>query len=490
MAAAHALAEADRSPSGYTGGVDGGTFTATSKGNYGQSYGTAAENGVNTSSNNGYVPIGTYFDKGVSDTDKAAIGNLQSQWQAAHAGGNKTLEAQLHAQAEAIRAKYNYSGNVDGSDYLPNGTTRFPKGTTEGANAQQLPSATSQEDYINSMYSAAQEKALAALKTAYDNNTATVDAQAAKIPGIYHASENAVAADNAQQTQNMNEYFAANGLNNGAAGQAQLSQNNVYQKNIGSLEEAKATALNDVETQRTQLSTQYQNAIAEAIANNNYEQATALYNEAVRVDESIVSTALNQANLNYQYSTLNQNQAQFNTNNQISAADNLAQYGDFSGYKALGYSDGQISNMTAAYKAAAAAAAAKKSGSGGGGGDYKTGNSNFSAIDAYVNGGGDSDDYIGLHYKDMGFSNVSQAKAAYNVYLQGKSSTGTTSAAGSQNLYNGIVAMINTPSRLTEKLDDGSSLIPSRIAAMKEKRAITEAQAVELLQKYYAAGGK
>lgn len=340
------------------------------------------------------------------------------------------------------------------------------------------------------MYSAAQEKALAALKTAYDNNTATVDAQAAKIPGIYHKSENAVAANNAQERQNMNEYFAANGLNNGAAGQAQLSQNNVYQKNIGSLEEAKATALNDVETQRTQISTQYQNAIAEAIANNNYEQATALYNEAVRVDESIVSTALNQAQLNYQYATLNQNQAQFNTSNQMSAADNLAQYGDFSGYKALGYTGSQIANMTAAYKAAAAAAAAKKSGSGGGGGGYKTGDSNFSAIDAYVNSGGDSDDYIGLYYKDMGFSNVSQAKAAYNVYLQGKSSTGTTSAAGSQNLYNGIVAMINTPSRLTEKLDDGSSLIPSRIAAMKEKRAITEAQAVELLQKYYAAGGK
>lgn len=449
-----------------------------------------------TSANNGYVPIGTYFDAGVSDGDKASINSLQSQWQAAHASGDKTLEAQLHAQAEAIRAKYNYSGNVDGSDYLPNGTTRFPKGTTERANAQQLPSATSQEDYINSMYSAAQEKALAALKTAYDNNTATVDAQAAKIPGIYHESENAVASNNAQERQNMNEYFAATGLNNGAAGQAQLSQNNVYQKNIGSLEEAKATALNDVETQRTQLSTQYQNAIAEAIANNNYELATSLYNEAVRVDESIVSTALNQANLNYQYATLNQNQSQFNTSNQISAADNLAQYGDFSGYKALGYTDSQIANMTAAYKAAAAAAAAKKSGSGGsgggggGGGGYKTGNSNFSAIDAYVNSGGDSDDYIGLHYKDMGFSNVSQAKAAYNVYLQGKSSTGTTSAAGSQNLYNGIVAMINTPSRLTEKLDDGSSLIPSRIAAMKEKRAITEAQAVELLQKYYAAGGK
>ena len=76
------------------------------------------------SANKGYVPIGTYFDADVSDSDKAAISNLQSQWQAAHASGNKTLEAQLHAQAEAIRAKYNYSGNVDGSDYLAFGTTK------------------------------------------------------------------------------------------------------------------------------------------------------------------------------------------------------------------------------------------------------------------------------------------------------------------------------------------------------------------------------
>ena len=370
---------------------------------------------------------------------------------------------------------------MDGSDYLPNGTTRFPKGTTEMANAQQLPSATSQEDYINSMYSAAQEKALAALKTAYDNNTATVDAQAAKIPGIYHASENAVAADNAQQAQNMNEYFAANGLNNGTAGQAQLAQNNVYQKNIGSLEQAKAQALNDVETQRTQISTNYQNAIAEAIANNNYEQAKALYDEAVRVDESIVSTALNQAQLNYQYATLNQNQAQFNTSNQMSAADNLAQYGDFSGYKALGYSDGQISNMTAAYKAAVAAKAAKSSGSGGGGGGDKTGNPNFSAIDAYVNSGGDSDDYIGLHYKDMGFSNVSQAKAAYNVYLTNKAyNTKVENSTIPTTLKSGMAK--NLYAMATDKTRD-KSLIATRISTAYNAGAITEAEADFLLKK-------
>lgn len=119
---------------GYTGGVDGGNFSDIKAG---QSYGTAAANGVSsTSANNGYVPIGTYFDAGVSASDKSAISNLQSQWQAAHTSGDKALEAQLHAQAEAIRAMYNYSGNVDGSDYLANGTTTK-------ANVQQLPSATS-----------------------------------------------------------------------------------------------------------------------------------------------------------------------------------------------------------------------------------------------------------------------------------------------------------------------------------------------------------
>ena len=337
------------------------------------------------------------------------------------------------------------------------------------------------------MYSAAQEKALAALKTAYDNNTATVDAQAAKIPGIYHESENAVAANNAQQTQNMNEYFAATGLNNGAAGQAQLSQNNVYQKNIGSLEEAKATALNDVETQRTQISTNYQNAIAEAIANNNYEQAKALYDEAVRVDESIVSTALNQAQLNYQYATLNQNQAQFNTSNQMSAADNLAQYGDFSGYKALGYSDGQIANMTAAYKAAVAAKTAKSSG--GGSASSSGGTSGFAAVDAYAASGGDPADYLTANYKALGYSTATQANAAYAVYQQ-QNGTAANPTAGQTGMYNNLLVLVNDPNRRAEKLSDGSALVPTRIAQAVAGGGITEAQGKDLLAKYAAYGGK
>ena len=194
-----------------------------------------------------------------------------------------------------------------------------------------------------------------------------------------------------------------------------------------------------------------QNAIAEAIANNNYEQAKSLYDEAVRVDESIVSTALNQAQLNYQYATLNQNQAQFNTSNQMAAADNLAQYGDFSGYKALGYSDGQISNLTAAYKAAVAAKAAKKSGSGSG--SSSSGGSSKRADDS---GNWNSPTTI----------------------------TNTMPTALHSGMAKNLWALIKDPTRKNATLADGSALIPTRIAQALQSGAITADEADYLASLY------
>ena len=390
------------------------------------------------------------------------------------ASGNTADAYSAHAAAEAIRSGYEYSGGNDGSQYLGAKQTNTVTPNT-------LPSATSQADYINSLYSASQNANLAALKTAYDNNTATVDAQASKIPGIYHDSENQVAANNAQQTQKMNEYFAANGLNTGASGQAQLAQNTTAQKSIGTLENAKATALNDVETQRTTLATQYQNAIAEAIASNNYQKAQALYDEAVRVDNSIVSTAINQAQLNYQAATDSYNRT-------AAQADTLGNYGNFSGYSALGYTPAQTNSMSAAYQTAIAAKATKSSGSGsgGGGGGYGGGTSGFSAVDAYANSGGDPEDYITANYKAMGYSGKEQAIAAYNVYAQQKQTT----EAAHTGMYNNLLLLVDDANRRAQKLDDGSFLVPTRIAQAVAGGGITQAQGAELLAKYASYGGK
>lgn len=425
-----------------------------------------------------YVAKGTYNDADVTSADKAKLAALGAQYNAAVASGNTADAYSAHAAAEAIRSGYGYSGGIDGSQYLGAKQTNTVTPNT-------LTPATSQADYINTLQDAAREKSLAALKTAYDTNTATIDEQAAKIPGLYHDAENQVAADNAQQTQKMNEYFAANGLNTGASGQAQLAQNTTAQDNIGSLEKAKADALNGVETQRTTLATQYQNAIAEAIASNNYERAKSLYDEAVRVDNSIVSTALNQAQLNYQAAT--------DTYNRTAAqADTLAQYGNFSGYSNLGYTPAQTNSMSAAYQAALAAKAAKSSGSrgggsrGGGSASSSGGASGFAAVDAYAASGGDPEDYITANYKSLGYSTATQAKAAYNIYAHQKE---TTSAAQT-GMYNNLTALIDTPERITQKLDDGTSLVLARIKSALTANAISDAQANELINLYYTKGGK
>jgi len=281
----------------------------------------------------------------LSAADQATVSGLQKTYTSLMATGNTEAANAAHASAEAIRAKYGFSGGTDGSQYLET------SGSTTNSG---LPSATSQQSYINDLYSAQDAANLQALKTAYDANMISTDATAAKIPQQYQDARNSTASSAAVNKAAFNEYAAANGLNSGAGGQAALAQSNTLQNNLSSLDQAQATALADVETQRLTIQTQYQNDIAQAIADGNLAEAEALYAEATRVDDSIVSTAVNQASVDYQNATLSAN----NSSNDLSAlqtkAETLAAYGDFSGYAALGYSASQIANMTATYKAAQA----------------------------------------------------------------------------------------------------------------------------------------
>ena len=96
----------------------------------------------------------------------------------------------------------------------------------------------------------------------------------------------------------------------------------------------------------------YQNSIAEAVANNEYERAAALLQEFQMQAQSIVEVAQAQASLNLQTAQQNLN-AQNSEHDRLSAnAETLAKFGDFSGYLALGYSSDQIEQMKAVWKAA------------------------------------------------------------------------------------------------------------------------------------------
>ena len=171
------------------------------------------------------------------------------------------------------------------------------------------------------------------------------DAAAAKIPGTYQAARNLTASSGEVSRQNFNEYAAANGLNSGTGAQANLSMNNRLLSDLSGINSAQAQALSDIENQRLKAQASYNNAIAEAKAEGNLARARALYEEMVRVDESMVSTALNQAELNYRDKAFNYGVGQDDQSAALEKAQTLAAYGDFSGYKALGYTDAEIAAM-------------------------------------------------------------------------------------------------------------------------------------------------
>ena len=76
-------------------------------------------NTTNIDTGNNYNALGSYNDSGLGMGDAALVAYCQQEWQKAKAAGNQELMDYWHKTAEEARAKYGYSGGVDGSGYLP-----------------------------------------------------------------------------------------------------------------------------------------------------------------------------------------------------------------------------------------------------------------------------------------------------------------------------------------------------------------------------------
>ena len=118
---------------------------------------------------------------------------------------------------------------------------------------------------------------------------------------------------------------------------------------------AQADAAANLQLERTKAKTAYQDAIQQAIKDNDARRAQALYEEAQRIDDNLVSNALNQANLDATRSSTNYAKM-------METAQTLAQYGDFSGYLSLGYSQDQVDAMRKVWEAQNAELVAKMNG--------------------------------------------------------------------------------------------------------------------------------
>lgn len=137
-------------------------------------------------------------------------------------------------------------------------------------------------DYLKELYAKKKAAELAALKSAYEQNTATLDASRAQIAPVYDIARNSAANQNALSRGAFQEMAVANGLNTGTTGQAALAQDIVYQQNLSAIDREQAEKTAAIDLQRSQLDTEYRNAIAKAEATGDAELANALYDEYVR----------------------------------------------------------------------------------------------------------------------------------------------------------------------------------------------------------------
>ena len=233
-----------------------------------------------TPSSNGYVSV--------ADLNRGSNGSVVTPTTTGDPNGFDNLGDNTGAGAGA-----------GGGYYRGGGSSRGGGGGGGSYTAPVLPTATSQEAYIRSMYDANEQAARENLRSAYETNMAALDREAGRLPETYDTAVDAANTQAAINRLNFNEQAAMSGLNTGAGSQARLSQNNALLGNVSSIRRAQADAQADLDFQRTQMEAQYQQAIRDAVAKNDLEKAQALYQEAKRVDESIVNTAINQANLNW-----------------------------------------------------------------------------------------------------------------------------------------------------------------------------------------------
>lgn len=157
---------------------------------------------------------------------------------------------------------------------------------------QQYATATDQSEKLKQMYEANLNSQKAQLESNYNESLSGLDSEQEQLAQQYQEAQRQTTADSAKAKANWNETANAYGLNSGTQGQAQLALNNQLQSDLTTLYQTEMQKRAEIERQRQLLGQQYQSAIQEAQANNDMQLAQALYDEAVRVDESITDEGI------------------------------------------------------------------------------------------------------------------------------------------------------------------------------------------------------
>lgn len=142
-------------------------------------------------------------------------------------------------------------------------------------------------DYLKQIYDANLKSQQAGLEQEYAGYNEALSAQAKKAEEAAQQNMIRAAVESQQAQKAWAETQNAYGLSSGTQGQAALARSNQLQSDVTAIRTAQQAALADIEQQRTTYKQQYEAALREAAASNDYQRAQALYQEALRQDEAL-----------------------------------------------------------------------------------------------------------------------------------------------------------------------------------------------------------
>ena len=297
------------------------------------------------------------------------------------------------------------------------------------------PAVKDQSDLVREMYEASLAANKSQLESDYNQNLSGLDAEASTIGSTYYEQQRQAQAESDRNRQDFQEYANARGLNSGTGGQAELARNNQLSANLNSLRQSEAEKRAEVERQRVLLGQQYQSAIQKAQADNDLAKAKALYEEAVRVDESISSAAKADADRALQMFNILNNTA-LSAANAYASQDNLGLYEKLLGISGIGGSSGSSTgelkdmyNKAQQIVSTGGYYSGGSSGSSGGTTFKKATSDEIEWAEYYINiinraGGIDNvQDYLATNYKSYGipYQSVSRTTASMAEKAKGYS---------------------------------------------------------------------
>ncbi len=147
--------------------------------------------------------------------------------------------------------------------------------------------ANDQSELLRRQYEQALEASRAAALESYQSGLSDLEAERRNAEALYREQLRQTQAESDRSQRAFFERQNAYGLSSGARAQAALSMGNQNQANLTTIRTAEAAQQQELQRQRISLGRQYQSAIQQAIAQNNSELASALYQEAVRLDEAL-----------------------------------------------------------------------------------------------------------------------------------------------------------------------------------------------------------